>query len=105
MSDHLRKNPFFILGIDPSATRIEVERKGQMLLGMIELGLEGSSTYTCPLGECTRTADDVRVAMAELRDPNRRAAWEIWARAKTAPRTVEKRVTLEGVLEMFGFPR
>ena len=66
-------------GLRPEAGRLEVEREGQKLLGMLELRLKAAATYMTPLGPQTRTADRVRVAMAELRDPEKRLLHEFWA--------------------------
>lgn len=75
----ISENPFYVLGLRPSATRLEVEREGQKLLGMIELGLDEALEYPTPLGRRARTADLVRRALAELRDPERRLVHEVWA--------------------------
>jgi hypothetical protein len=78
------ENPFYVLGLRPSATRQEIEREGQKLLGMIELGLQQAATYATPLGHEDRTADKVRLALAELRDPDKRIVHEIWAALEPA---------------------
>ena len=78
-ASRIARNPFYVLGLRPSATRLEVEREGQKLLGMLELGLRAAATYPTPLGAFPRTASDVRQAMAELRDPERRLLHELWA--------------------------
>jgi hypothetical protein len=75
-----RDNPFYVLGLRPNATRAEMEREGQKLLGMLELGIQSASRYATPVGPFERTADVVRRAMAELRDPERRLEHELWAR-------------------------
>ncbi|MCK6545854.1 hypothetical protein L6R52_08295 [Myxococcota bacterium] len=75
----ISENPFYVLGLRPSATRAELEREGQKLLGMLELGLDGAKEYVTPLGTFPRTAELVRTALAELRDPERRLVHEIWA--------------------------
>ena len=72
-------NPFFVLGLPVTATRAEVEREGTKLLGMLELGLSSATTFATPMGRMPRTAEDVRAAMAELRDPDKRLAHELWA--------------------------
>ncbi|MCS6900280.1 MAG: hypothetical protein RMJ98_11515 [Myxococcales bacterium] len=77
--DSLQKNPFYILGLPPTATRAEVERQGQKLLGLLELGAKQARNYTTPLGDFPRDADLVRWAMAELRNPDRRLLHEVWA--------------------------
>jgi hypothetical protein len=76
----IRDNPFYVLGLRPDATRVEIERQGAKLLGMLELKLKSALTYPTPLGRSERTADKVRQAMAELRDPERRLGHELWAR-------------------------
>jgi hypothetical protein len=78
--ERFRDNPFYVLGLRPSATRAELEREGQKLLGMLELGLGSAARYATPTGPVERTADKVRRAMAELRDPERRLSYELWAR-------------------------
>jgi hypothetical protein len=82
--DKIRDNPFYVLGLPPSATRAEIEREGQKLLGMLELKLASSARYLTPVGPSERTADKVRRALAELRDPERRLAHELWARLDPA---------------------
>jgi hypothetical protein len=75
----LADNPFFVLGVATSASRIEVEREAQKLLGMLELGFADARTYATPLGPRERTAEMVRAAVAALRDPYRRLVAELWA--------------------------
>lgn len=77
--ERLRRNPFYVLELRPGCSRAEVERQGQKLLGMLELGLSAARTYPTPLGRVEREADAVRQAMAELRDPDRRLLHELWA--------------------------
>jgi len=79
-------NPFWVLQLGIDATPAEVERQGQKLLAMLGVGLDEAATYPSPLGDQPRTDDDVRQALDALRDPDRRAAWEAWARlAPTTP--------------------
>jgi hypothetical protein len=78
--DRIRDNPFYVLGVRPNTSRVEIEREGQKLLGMLELKLASAATYITPVGPGVRTADKVRQAMAVLRDPERRLMHEIWAR-------------------------
>jgi hypothetical protein len=73
-------NPFFVLGISTEASRIEIEREAQKLLGMLELGFVDARTYATPLGPRPRTAESVRAAVAALRDPYQRLVAELWAR-------------------------
>jgi curved DNA-binding protein CbpA len=90
--EKIRDNPFYVLGLRPDATRAEVEREGQKLLGMLELQLSSAARYPTPVGPGERTADKVRRAMAELRDPERRLEHELWARleASAAPPAPEE---------------
>ena len=80
-------NPFFVLGVPADASRIEVEREAQKLLGMLELGFAEARTYQTPIGPRERTAEMVRAAVAALRDPYRRLVAELWARHAPPPRT------------------
>ena len=79
-SSRIADNPFYVLGLPPDCSRLEIEREGQKLLGMLEVGLSAARVYRSPLGEHQRTADKVREAMAELRVPERRLQHELWAR-------------------------
>jgi hypothetical protein len=81
----LAENPFFVLGVTVEASRIEVEREAQKLLGMLELAFPEARTYATPLGPRARTAELVRAAVAALRDPYRRLVAELWARHAPAP--------------------
>jgi hypothetical protein len=76
----IAENPFFVLGVAPDASRLEIEREGQKLLGMIELGFADALTYATPLGPRGRDGEAVRAALAALRDPARRLVAELWAR-------------------------
>jgi hypothetical protein len=75
----LRENPFFVLGVPLHASRTEIERTAQRLLGELSLGREGARSYATPLGRVERTAEVVRRAAAELRDPAKRLVHEVWA--------------------------
>jgi hypothetical protein len=87
-------NPFFILGFAADASRIEIEREAQKLLGMLELDFTDAKTYATPLGPQIRTAELVRAAVAALRDPYRRLVAELWARHAPAPRTAAPAQTM-----------
>ncbi len=89
----LSENPLLVLGLAAGASRIEIEREAQKLLGMIELGFADALTYETPLGPRPRTADLVRQAVAALRDPAQRLAAELWLveRAPAAPSSSEAR--------------
>jgi hypothetical protein len=85
------ENPFYVLGLSPDASRIEVEREAQKLLGMLELGFAAAETYATPLGPRERTPELVRAAVATLRDPYQRLVAELWARHAPAPREERER--------------
>jgi hypothetical protein len=110
MSDPRRRilfNPFYVLGVPVEATRAEVEREGQKLLGMLALGLSQAATYDTPLGPAPRTPEAVREAMAELRDPERRLMHELWARvpaSTSAGASVASPADLESGAEPTGEP-
>ncbi len=73
-------NPFWVLAVAPDAGLAEVEREGAKLLAMLAAALPGADRYATPFGSEVRTAETVRQALAELREPDRRAAHEWWAR-------------------------
>ncbi|MES2295827.1 MAG: hypothetical protein V4582_02240 [Pseudomonadota bacterium] len=77
--DAWRANPFFVLELGCEATRADVERAGQRLLALLAIETEGVRRYTTPLGPARRDADDVRRALAALRDPQQRMLHELWA--------------------------
>lgn len=90
------ENPFLVLGVAPTATRMEIEREAQKLLGMLELGLESAAHYDTPLGPRPRTAELVRAAVALLRDPAKRLAAELWATPVRPQRAAEGRESKDG---------
>lgn len=75
----LEENPFCVLAIPVTSMRVDIERAAQLLLAKLELDLAEARTYDTPLGPRTRTAELVRKAAAELRDPDRRLLHEFWA--------------------------
>jgi hypothetical protein len=81
----LADNPFHVLGLRPDCGRLDVEREGQKLLGMLGLKLKSAATYMTPLGPRPRTEDKVRAAMAALRDHEKRLVHEFWATLPPPP--------------------
>jgi hypothetical protein len=81
MSDRERlvANPFYVLELPTHCSRQEIERAGQKLLAMLDVGLEAARVYPTPLGGMPRDADLVRRSLDELRDPDRRLLHEVWA--------------------------
>ena len=77
------ENPFLVLGLPPDVSRKDMEREGAKLLALLGVGAARAKTYETPFGARERTADLVRAAMAELRDPEKRILHEPWA--TTAP--------------------
>ncbi len=76
----LLENPFLVLELPADADGASVERQAQRLLGMLAAGVAGATHYDTPLGPRQRSAETVRLAASELRDPDRRLAHEWWAR-------------------------
>jgi hypothetical protein len=74
-----RSNPFFVLDVATDATPADVERTGQRLLALLTVGSANAQTYQTPLGPATRDAEQVRQALAALRDPEQRVLHELWA--------------------------
>jgi hypothetical protein len=77
--ERIAENPFYVLGVATTVTRTDLEREGNKLLSMLQLDLKESKTYRSPVGDHPRTAEAVRAAMAELRDPKRRLVHELLA--------------------------
>jgi len=88
-ADRWAENPLLVLELASDASRAEIERAGQKLLAMLELGLRTAAIYATPLGPRARTPESVRAAMAELRDPDRRILHELWVGAPPAEVTSE----------------
>ena len=91
----LLDNPFYVLGLPCDASRLEIEREAQKLLGMLELGFAAAQSYATPLGPRARTAEGVRAAVAALRDPQQRLRAELWARHAPPTRTAAREQPLE----------
>jgi hypothetical protein len=89
-ADRWADNPLLVLELAPDASRAEIERAGQKLLAMLELGLRSAAIYPTPLGPRARTPESVRAAMAELRDPDRRIVHELWIGAPAAEVPVDE---------------
>ena len=64
----------------PREPRARSSARGRSSSGCWSSGSESAATYATPVGPAPRTADKVRRAMAELRDPERRLEHELWAR-------------------------
>jgi hypothetical protein len=105
----LDENPFFVLGVPCEASRIEIERESQKLLGMLELGFDAVKTYQTPVGPRIRTAEAVRAAVATLRDPYKRLVAEFWARhappaRPAAPESDPETPPTRGIRRGLGWP-
>jgi hypothetical protein len=81
--EELEQNAFLVLGLAPSATRLELERAGQKLLAQLAIGAASAGTYQTPFGARPRDEALVRRALAAVRDPATRVKLELWA--ETAP--------------------
>ena len=100
------ENPFFVLGLRPDCTRGEAERAGEKLLALLTVGASAAKTYPTPFGPRARTADHVRAALAELRDPSRRVVHELWARAtnaEAAPHAEPAKMAWTGAMRAAGW--
>ncbi len=84
MQGRLAENPFYVLGLPPDASRAEVERQGQKLLALLEIGHSGAQRYDTPVGPRPRTPEAVRTALSALRDPARRLVHELGAQLPAA---------------------
>ncbi|MFO0684076.1 MAG: hypothetical protein U0234_18635 [Sandaracinus sp.] len=108
-SDEARRRwcecPFFVLGVAVDAPRAEIERSAQRLLAELAVGREKAKTYWTPFGPRERTPELVRAAVAELRDPEKRLAHELWARVEPASATPPEGARWEGALEQLGLGR
>jgi hypothetical protein len=91
------KNPYFVLEIVADATPGEIERAGRKLLGLIDVGSEKAVKYTCSFGTFDRDATMIREAMAELRDPKKRARHSLLA-SLLATDAAESNVALDAPL-------
>lgn len=72
-------NPFLVLELAVTATRDDLERQGAKLLSMLAAGVGEAASYPTPVGPQVRTPEAVRTALAELREPRKRAIHEWWA--------------------------
>lgn len=77
--EQLTRNPFFVLELPVTATAAEIDRQGQKLIGLFALGVASAATYKTPWSREPRTEEDVRAAMSQLRHPDARAVFELWA--------------------------
>jgi len=76
--EELSNNPFLVLELTASATRIEVERAGQKLLAQLAIGVASVKSYRTPFGVRARDESKVRMALSALRDPEQRVLHELW---------------------------
>ena len=81
------ENPFLVLALPSTASAAQIERQGQKWLSMLAAGLGEADRYDTPWGPRARTAEKVRVAVAQLVDPARRLGHEWWAAGWYFPRT------------------
>lgn len=97
--------PFFVLGVAAEAPRAEIERTAQRLLAELAVGREKAKTYATPFGPRERTPELVRAAVAELRDPDKRLAHELWAHVEPASSAPPAQARWDGALEALGLGR
>jgi hypothetical protein len=78
--DALRDNAFAVLGVDPQASRREIESTSQRLIAQLELGVASAQNFTCPATGETRLRDVelLRESLRRLREPRMRAREELY---------------------------
>lgn len=79
------QNPFWVLGLDPGASRVEIERQAKKVEAMLSVGKAGADAWAGPLATGKRTPEIVRWAATELADPGKRLVWELWATPVPGP--------------------
>jgi hypothetical protein len=77
MGERRRVNAFLVLGLPATASRTEVERAAQKRLGLLQVGSASGSTVETREGPHQLDLDEVREAVAALRDPHRRLVEEL----------------------------
>lgn len=70
--ERLRSNAFWILEIPASASRAEMERAAQKILGLVKLQVAHVRWVATPLGRIERTEEVVVDAVRALRDDRQR---------------------------------
>lgn len=76
--ERLAENPFYVLELPVTASRVEVERAGQKLLSLLAISAASAKVYRTPFGPRPRDEAMVRAAVAALRDPQTRLRHELW---------------------------
>jgi hypothetical protein len=77
----LADNPFWVLELAPTATRLEARRAADRLLGLLAISAASAQSYRTPFGPRPRDAALVRRALAALDDVETRLLDELWAEA------------------------
>ena len=80
------ENPFRVLELSPDSSARDIEREGARILALIAAGLDEPMR--------PRTAEDVRHALSELRDPRRRALHELFCLSPRSEPQVERALEL-----------
>lgn len=99
----LADNPFFVLEISTTASRMEVERAAQKLLAQLAIGVASVQSYRTPFGAQQRDEAKVRGALSALRDPEQRALYELWAEEASAEREAATLPGWAGALRSIGW--
>jgi hypothetical protein len=99
----LADNPFLVLELATTASRMEVERAGQKLLAQLAIGVASVQSYRTPFGLQKRDETKVRGALSALRDPERRALHELWAEPASAEREAATLPGWAGALRSLGW--
>jgi hypothetical protein len=75
----LAENPFWVLELPLTASRIEARRAADRLLGLLAVSSSAARSYPTPFGPRPRDEALVRRALAALDDTEARVIDELWA--------------------------
>lgn len=98
-------NPFWVLGLPATASRVELERAGQRLLAQLAVGARSARWTETPDGPLERDEALVRDALARLRDPEQRLLAELLSEVTAphaTPPAAPELVGLSGLHEALG---
>jgi len=70
--------PFWVLGVDPTASISDVEKAAQNIGAKLKLKVPSAEKFSSPAGQHERDEFLVREARAELQDPSSRLVAEFW---------------------------
>jgi hypothetical protein len=104
MSAHeLADNPFWVLELSPTASRLEARRAADRLLGLLAISAASARTYRTPFGPRPRDEALVRHALAALDSVEARLLDELWAEAPELPSPPAPSQGWDGALASIGW--